>query len=193
MLSHRGMHLYIQQVLHRAIYALKSSGGTVTVQSAMGPGSTFEVWLPVAEAPGQPPFVERKSTPHGRERILVVDNEETVRTVGSRILTALGYSVRTAANAQEVLDLLGHDPKAIDLVLTDQTMPKMTGLALAEQLRKLPPSVKIVLMSGFSEAIQGRTASQLGVDAVLSKPFTATDIATAIRSACDTNPSTAAK
>jgi CheY-like chemotaxis protein len=168
-------------------------GGTVTVQSAMGQGSTFEVWLPVAEAPQPVDPVEGASTPRGHERILVVDDEETVRTVGSRMLTALGYNVRTATNAQEVLDLLGQDPTAFDLVLTDQTMPKMTGLALAERLRKLRPSVKIVLMSGFSEAIQGRSASQLGVDALLAKPFTAVDIATAIRAACDAKPPVAGK
>lgn len=64
-------------------------------------------------------------------------------------------------------------------------MPKMTRLALAERLRRQHPSLKIVLMSGFSEAIQGRSAKQLGVDALLAKPFTAADIATAIRTGCD--------
>jgi CheY-like chemotaxis protein len=158
-------------------------GGTVTAWSELGRGSTFDVWLAQTELPSETPSVESDIVHRGAERILLVDDEESLRDVGKRLLTAMGYDVRVAADAQEALDILRAEPTAFDLVATDQTMPKGTGLGLAAKLRDLYPSLKILLMSGFSDAIQGRTATQLGVDALLTKPFTVQELGKAVREA----------
>ena len=131
----------------------------------------------VGTADGQQP------RPAGTRTLLIVDDEEDVRNVGCRILTGLGYSVRAAAGPEEALDLFRLDRNAFDLVVTDQTMPKMTGLVLVARLRETSPSVKVVLMSGFSQAIQGRGASEIGVDAILAKPFTSRELAAAVSAA----------
>jgi PAS domain S-box-containing protein len=160
-----------------------SYGGAVTVHSELGRGTTFDVWLPVAQAPDPARRTHNHSTGAGDERILVVDDEEGVRTIACRILTGLGYSVRAAPSPEEALDLFLTDPSAFDLVVTDQTMPKMTGLALIERLRETSPSVKVVLMSGVSPILQGRSASEMGIDAFVAKPFTRRELAAAVRAA----------
>ena len=160
-----------------------SYGGAVTVHSELGRGTTFDVWLPVAQAPDPARRTDSNSTGSGDKRILIVDDEEGVRTVAFRMLTGLGYSVRAAASPEEALDLFRTDPSAFDLVVTDQTMPKMTGLALIERLRETSPSVKVVLMSGVSPVLQGRSAGEMGIDAFVAKPFTRRELATAVRAA----------
>jgi PAS domain S-box-containing protein len=158
-------------------------GGAVTVHSELGHGATFDVWLPSAKKPAPTRRPDDGTTGPGRERLLVVDDEEALRAVSCRMLAALEYSVRAANSPEEAIELFRDDPKAFDLVLTDQTMPTMTGLVLVERLRELSPSVKVVLMSGFSPTIEGRNAREMGVDAVLSKPFTRGELATAVRAA----------
>jgi PAS domain S-box-containing protein len=160
-----------------------SYGGVVTVQSQLGHGTTFDVWLPVAQTPTPAERTDNGNNRPGHERILIVDDEEDLRIVGCRLLTGLGFSVRAADSPEEAIELFRKDPGAFDLVLTDQTMPNMTGLVLIGRLRQVSPSVKVVLMSGFSPDLLGRSASELGIGAILSKPFTQRELAAAVHAA----------
>jgi PAS domain S-box-containing protein len=167
-------------------------GGAVTVHSEVGRGTTFDVWLPTVQTPSPVRRTDSGDVRPGQERLLIVDDEEGVRTVACRMLASLGYRVRAAASPEEALELFRAEPSAFDLVLTDQTMPTMTGLVLIDRLRELSPSIKVVLMSGFSPAIQGRNAREMGVDAVLGKPFGRGELAAAIGAALGEQSATAA-
>lgn len=111
----------------------------------------------------------------------IVDDEEALRAISCRMLASLGHSVQAAASPEEALELVHKDPSAFDLVVTDQTMPNMTGLVLIDRLRELSPSVEVVLMSGFNPSLLGRSASESRIDAILGKPFTRGELAAAIR------------
>ncbi|HEY3451147.1 MAG TPA: DUF3365 domain-containing protein [Myxococcales bacterium] len=156
-------------------------GGAVTVQSEPGQGATFEVWLPRA-APSEPrSALAAADPPRGTERILFVDDEESMRALTTRMLRSLGYAVTLVETPQEALEKVRETPAGFDLLLTDQTMPKMTGLSLAASARALRPALKVVLMTGYSEAVQGKTPAELGIDKVLLKPFSLDEMAKALR------------
>ncbi len=160
-----------------------SYGGLVTVRSELGQGTTFDVWLPATQSRATAEPSDSGPSPSGDERILIVDDEDAMRNVCSRLLKGLGYSVQTAASPEEALELFRRDPSAFDLILTDQTMPNMTGLVLIGGLRGISANVKIVLMSGYSPSLVGRSAGEMGINAILNKPFTRYELAAKIHAA----------
>jgi PAS domain S-box-containing protein len=162
-----------------------AAGGSIRVDSAPGRGSRFDVYLPRLEgvAPqASPPPVE---APRGQERILVVDDEPSVRAVHARLLRTLGYEVAEADGAREAVRLLRTPGPPTDLVLTDQTMPEATGAELAEAIAAEWPRLPVILCSGYSEAIGAAQARELGLAAVVAKPIERTALAVAIRRALD--------
>jgi CheY-like chemotaxis protein len=149
-----------------------SHGGTVTAQSAPGQGAIFTVYLPrLAQDVAVPPAPAHVPLPRGHERILLVDDEASVAEMGQRLLTRLGYAVVAYTSSREALDAFRAAPERFDLLITDHTMPQMTGEALARAVRQLRPDLPLILCTGFSETMTAEHARELGIDAYLMKPW----------------------
>jgi PAS domain S-box-containing protein len=147
-------------------------GGAVIVHSAPGQGSTFEVYLPVFRGTAPEPEDEEEILLPGRgEAILLVDDEEAILQFSKTMLDQFGYRITTFSSSTEALQCFRSSPDTFDLVITDQTMPGMTGYALASEILKIR-SIPIILMTGYSETITPEEALARGVDEYLEKPFT---------------------
>jgi PAS domain S-box-containing protein len=158
-----------------------SHGGAIVAESRLGQGTTFTIYLPrLPDAPLAASSPEM-SLPRGQEHLLVVEDDETLARLAQVQLTELGYAVRVCTSSGEALALLQADPQAFDLVLTDQTMPHMTGDVLAQELRRLRPELPIILLTGYNPLIDAAKARALGINAFLLKPLELHELAKAIR------------
>jgi len=164
---------------------VKSLGGDIKVYSEVGRGTTFLVHLPIIQAEDLPAVEEWREPPSGHEHILLVDDEEPLTQLICRMLERLEYRVTVRTSPVEALAAFRNNPPGFDLVLTDQTMPHMTGVQLAQEILQLRPDIPIILCSGFSETLSPKQALQLGLRAMLMKPLTIRDLATAVRQALD--------
>jgi PAS domain S-box-containing protein len=160
-------------------------GGAITVKSAPGRGATFEVYLPQVDMPVEEPSTPATAATGGARRILLVDDEVAVAQVGQEILRALGYAVRACTNPVEALEIFRAAPQHFDLVITDQTMPAMTGDKLVPELRRVRPDIPLILCTGYSHTLSEEQARAIGVDAYLLKPLLAADYDRAIRQALE--------
>jgi PAS domain S-box-containing protein len=164
---------------------VKSHGGGVIVESQIGQGTTFEVYLPLtSEMEGK----EQTGTyplRGGSERILLVDDEPDILEVETEMLKRLGYQLKTAGNASEALKLFTKQPDQFDLVITDMTMPGMSGDKLAGEVQKMRSGIPIILCTGYSEVISNEKAQSLGISGFLMKPVLLSDISKMIRRVLD--------
>jgi PAS domain S-box-containing protein len=164
---------------------VKQCGGQLQVQSTIGRGTTFEIYLPRAREklgssrPSPPP--SQKKRPFPTATILVVEDEESVRQVTTRVLRNNGYLVLEAGLPNEALSLLAQGGVSVDLMLVDVVMPEMTGADLAKRVAGLHPSVRVLYMSGYTGgAISGRGVLGEGVS-YLEKPFSAATLCDTVR------------
>ena len=159
-----------------------SHGGAILVESAPGVGATFDIYLPrIAAVPAETSAAPADDLPRGTARILFVDDEAMLAQAGHGLLAQQGYTVAGYTSSQEALAAFQAAPHAFDLIVTDQTMPEMTGEALARALRHIRPDIPIVLCTGFSHVMNAEKAQALGMDAFLMKPFGARELAMTIQ------------
>lgn len=165
---------------------ISKSGGKITVNSSPGEGTEFKVFFPVASAiVYDQQDCTSKNIIGGEETILVVDDEEMIVKLEERLLSGLGYKVVCFTESCDALAYFKSDPAAIDLILTDMTMPEMTGDKLAIEAIKARPDVPIIICTGFSENISQEKTREIGVKALMIKPVTLKELAEKIRSALD--------
>jgi DNA-binding NtrC family response regulator len=129
--------------------------------------------------------VSEDELPTGSERILFVDDEEALVEMGEDVLAEIGYEVTSRMNGREALDLLKLDPSRFDLVITDQTMPEMTGIELAKEVLAIRPGMPIMMCTGFSHVVDADKAKAAGIKAFAMKPLTKREIARTIRKVLD--------
>ena len=164
---------------------VSAHGGGIRVDSEPGTGSRFRVFLPVLAAEHVAERVAQPALVGGTERILVVEDDPALATLATQMLEALGYSVAVFGRPGDALAAFAEDPAAFDLVLTDHTMPELTGIQVAERARIASPDVPIIIMAGFSQRVDEAMAARLGVCEILAKPYGLASLAAALRRALD--------
>lgn len=161
-------------------------GGIISERSEPLQGTVFELYFPVVEYPSGPggDNVTRRG-PGGSERVLFVDDEPMVAELGRHMLEGLGYKVVSTTDPQAALTLLGNNPAAFDLVITDMTMPGISGDKLVREVRAIRQDIPIIICSGSSEKMKEFRAGKDGVSQLLMKPISLNDLARAVRKALD--------
>ena len=164
---------------------VRSHGGTIIVKSRKGRGSTFNVYLPVIDGKMEPEVQIQKSVPTGSERILFIDDEKAVVGIGKQLLERLGYEVDPRTSSLEALEVFRKKPDEFDLVITDMTMPHMTGEELTKQLITIRPDIPVILCTGYSKRINEEKAKSIGIKAFVMKPIHTRMMAETVRSVLD--------
>jgi CheY-like chemotaxis protein len=161
-------------------------GGVIEVQSQRGKGTTFTILFPRIDQPK--PVMDLKpirALPSGNERVLVIDDEVALTQMLRGMLEYLGYTVMTENSPMDAVKLFPSLKDELDLVITDQTMPLLTGDALARQLLDLKPDLPIILITGYSEKVTEEQTRAMGIGALLLKPIAVQDLAVTIRRVLD--------
>jgi CheY-like chemotaxis protein len=164
---------------------VKSCGGAIDISSEPGRGTTVTVYLPLIETYGAADQTAKAEIRGGRERILFVDDEPLLIELGTRILRSLGYEVTARTSSIEALELFRVRHRDFDLVLTDMTMPNMTGADLAREIMAIRPDTPVILCTGYSEIMTEQKAREMGIHSFIMKPINRTDLGAAIRDVLD--------
>ena len=162
---------------------VKNHGGAITVESEVGSGSTFTVYLPSLEKEPSRSKDTAQPIARGTGRILFVDDEQALAIIGQSILKRLGYKVDIRTSSLDALDAFRANPKKYDLVITDYTMPGMTGVALSEEMLKIRPDIPIILCTGYSEVATPEKVKAAGIRELIMKPVVREQLAHAIHRA----------
>ncbi len=159
--------------------------GKIQVKSQPGEGTRFEIFLPVTSEDIQKEETFDGPLPTGSERILFVDDEEDLAVSAEELLIQQGFQTLRKSDSREALSLFRDDPHSFDLLITDQSMPEMSGLELIAEVKKIRPELPVILCTGFSTRISADTARQKGICAFLPKPYHEKQLLSAIRNCLD--------
>jgi PAS domain S-box-containing protein len=165
---------------------VKNHGGMITVYSEKGAGTTFHVYFPSIRQDGTGfEMMDAGALLPGKEHILFVDDEEFLISVGKEMLEHLGYRVTSRLSGIDALELFRAQPDRFDLVITDQTMPQITGLELAQELLALRANIPVILCTGFSVGLTAERAKSVGIRDFIMKPIVLRDLSQTIRKVLD--------
>jgi PAS domain S-box-containing protein len=159
---------------------VRSLDGAIEVSSRLGEGTRFDVYLPAAPAPSMPDGKLRSTTDSAR-RVLLVEDEARLAVLGQRVLESAGYAVTVHTSSLQALEEFSAHPTRFDLIITDNTMPHMTGLQMVEKMLTLRPNLPVLMVSGIGETMSLEALRQRGVKKLLSKPYQSGDLKTAVR------------
>jgi signal transduction histidine kinase/ActR/RegA family two-component response regulator len=162
-------------------------GGTIDVHSKPGIGTQIDILLPRTQKMVDEQHFGAREAKGGREKVIVVDDEEQIVRMQEQMLNQLGYRVTAFTDSISALERFDDSPYSFDVVLTDLTMPKLTGDRLAREMLKIRPDIPIILCTGFSELIDEKTAHEMGIRKLLFKPVVKAELADALRDALDTD------
>ena len=154
--------------------------GEITVASTPGQGSTFQIYLPQVPAVAEIEEAATRLIAGGNKHILLVDDEESIVRVTKVVLQSMGYTVTDHTSSEAAFAEFSQRPELFDLVITDLTMPRITGMALAQALHDIRPGLPILLISGANEMPHTETAETAGIRDTLTKPFLMSDLATKV-------------
>ena len=163
-----------------------SHGGGISVESVSGEGTTFQVYLPLATE-GDLEVLPDEAMPvtGGGERVLFIDDEAGIVAIGERILSSLGYHVTSFTSGLEAFERFRSSPGDFDLIVTDQTLPHMTGIEITGKVLEIRPDMPVIICTGFSRQLNEETVREHGARSLIMKPFTVESLAGAVRRALD--------
>jgi CheY-like chemotaxis protein len=164
---------------------VKSHAGSMTVDSTRGRGSVFKAYFPAIESEWIPHNESADLMVTGTESILFVDDEAFQADIAQKMLSRLGYRLTTCTSSVEALELFRQSSQNFDLVITDMTMPQMTGDLLARKLISIRPEIPIIVCTGYSDRIDTDIANEIGIRELVMKPVVMKDIANRIRRILD--------
>jgi len=173
-------------VLHGIVL---NHNGQILVKSEPGRGTRIQIYLPVLDTQETEEAATATEisvpTEAGSERVLLVDDEVALIETTQEVLEDLGYRVTAISDSLEALRQFREDPQNFDVVITDQAMPNLTGLEMAEQMMELRPGLPVIIATGYSETVTPETAEQRGLRGFVSKPYRAQDLVHALKSALE--------
>jgi CheY-like chemotaxis protein len=166
---------------------IKSHGGYIRAGSSVGKGTCFSVSLPIVdqEVHFYPRVGQEKVLKPGTEKIMIVDDEENIRRIIQAYLTRYGYSITTFENGVEALEAFEKAPDQFDLIITDMTMPRMTGDELAKSVLCIRKDIPVILCTGYSEIISEAKALEMGIRKYIQKPVSNEELVMLIREILD--------
>ncbi len=164
---------------------VRSHGGGISIESAPGKGSVFNVYLPVSTKARMPEQEGPLGELRGSERILFVDDEPQIIEIVKKVLPALGYDLTVCANPIQALKIFSAHPDRFDLIITDLTMPGMTGKDMARAVRKIRKDIPIILSTGHNEVAGLEELAGYGISELLLKPVSLKEYAVIVRRVLD--------